>query len=235
MGRAKYLKLVSETILARPMRTAPYFNNHRFHKNICLIISVTSGCCPTRPVFTMSSSNQEGRRAHSAVAHGKTLRSVSSSAAGPQNPAAGDTGPPEPLQGSPDDSIEIARTVVGTGFLPESRKEATQQVRGSPRRLRPPICFGLPRTASLHYGGSRAVTVFLFPKKIPSKAVVSLIVHNSAVPRLLLQRKGKHTGLCAGVLVQLGEHQRDSALLRVPGLEQLPGALLVPAQLPQPD
>jgi hypothetical protein len=163
------------------MRTAPYFNNHRFHKNICLIISVTSSSCPTCPVLN-----------HVILKSGRAPRSLGGRPTekrcaafhrqrlGLKNPAAGDTGLPEPLQGLPDDSIEIARTVVGTGFLPESRKEATQQVRGSPRRLWPPICFGLPRTASLHYGGSRAVTVFLFPKKIPLQG---RSVSNRATPQ----------------------------------------------------
>src|ERR1022692_960519 len=81
---------------------------------------------------------------------GKALRSVSSSAAGPQNPAAGDTGSRSPSEGLPDDSFEISRTVaVGTGSCQSLGEEAITASLGLTRRLRPPIRFGSLRAASL--------------------------------------------------------------------------------------
>ena len=61
----------------------------------------------------------------------RALRSVSSSAAGPQNPAARDTGSRSPSEGLPDDSFEISRTVaVGTGSCQSLGEERLQQVWG---------------------------------------------------------------------------------------------------------
>src|ERR1700684_2322208 len=50
---------------------------------------------------------------------------------GLKNPVAGNTGLPEPLQGLPDDPLEIARTAPdGTGSPPESRERGDWRVFG---------------------------------------------------------------------------------------------------------
>jgi hypothetical protein len=84
--------------------------------------SMRCGHCPPPPASSHAIIKTErAPRSLSARPDGKALRSVSSSAVGLQNPTAGDTGLPEPLQGLPNDSIEIARTVaVGTGSLCQS-------------------------------------------------------------------------------------------------------------------
>ena len=107
----------------------------RFRKNNCTVDSMTSSPRPAPPALLHAILKSErAPRSLRARPDGKALRSVSSSAAGPQNPAAGDTGIPEPLQGLPDDSIEIARTVAvwNRFFLPESRKRGDTARSGLP-------------------------------------------------------------------------------------------------------
>jgi hypothetical protein len=87
----------------------------------------------------MQSLSQEGRHAHFARRpKEKRCAAFHRQRLGLKNPAAGDTGLPEPLKGLPGGSIETVRTVdVGIGSCQSFGKEAKAS-----------ICFALPRPAS---------------------------------------------------------------------------------------
>ena len=112
-----------------------------------------------------------------AAAHGKALRSVSSSAVGLQNPTAGDTGLPEPLQGLPGDSIEIVRTVSVEPVPCQSfGKEAIGKFGASAPETAASHLFRIPRRGFPSFRREPGGDGHIFQKDTCSKAVVSLNV-----------------------------------------------------------
>jgi len=149
-----------------PLSSFGRFTVTVLEKNICAMNSMSSSLClapPPSPHAILKS--ERAPRSPRSGPMEKRCATFHRQRLGLKNPAAGDTGLPEPLQGLPDDSIEIARTVaVGTGSCQSLGKEAIGKSGVSPETAAPSVS-DYPARLPIVAEGSREVTVFPLPKR----------------------------------------------------------------------